>query len=151
MKISRIRDSDIPAIIGMIDSEFPYKGMTEKEMKKRVRGGKVFVFKTMIGNKIAGFVDFELQKKGNAMVHGISVLSEYRRKAIGEKLMQHVIKFLKGRGIKEILLLVKVSNFPAKKLYKKVGFRFNRYFDRKIDNSIVEEMQMVLDGSAENQ
>ncbi len=151
MKISKVKDSDIPAIIGMIDSEFPYKGLTEKEMKKRLEGGKVFVFKTMIGNKIAGFVDFELQKKGNALVNGISVLSEYRRKAIGEKLMQYAIKFMKRKGVKEILLLVKVGNFPAKKLYKKVGFRFNRYFNKKIDNSIVEEMRFLLDGSAENQ
>ena len=96
-------------------------------------------------------MDFELRKKGKAIVNGISVLSEHRRKAIGEKLMQYAVKFLRKKKVKEILLLVKVGNFPAKKLYKKVGFRFNRYFDKKIDNSIVEEMQLLLDGNAESQ
>src|SRR3989344_2412545 len=151
MKITPAKQGDIPAIIGMIDSEFPYKGMTEKEMKKRLKGGKVFVFKTMAGKEVAGFVDVELQKKGKALVNGISVLSEYRRKMIGEKLMHYAVKFLKKNGVKEVLLLVKVGNFPAKKLYKKVGFRFNRYFDKKIDNSIVEEMQLLLDGTTGNQ
>ena len=85
MKIAPAKKKDIPAIIGMIDSEFPYKGMTEKEMIDRIKGRKVFVFKTMVGKKVAGFIDIELQKKGKAMVNGISVLSEYRRKLIGEK------------------------------------------------------------------
>ena len=114
MKITPAKKQDLHAIIGMIDSEFPYKGMTK------------------------------------AIVNGISVLSEYRRKAMGEKLMQYAIKFLRKKKVKEILLLVKVGNFPAKKLYRKVGFRFNRYFDKKIDNSIVEEMQFLID-DPENQ
>ena len=49
MKITPEKKQDLHAIIGMIDSEFPYKGMTEKEMEKRLRDGKVFVFKTKVG------------------------------------------------------------------------------------------------------
>jgi len=144
MKISAAKVSDIPEIIGMIDSEFPYKGMTEKEMEERLNGSRVFVFRTKVGREVAGFVDVELKAGGKAFVNGISVLADYRRNAIGEKLMQYAIKFLKKKGVKEIQLLVKVGNFPAKKLYKKVGFRFNKYFHKKIDNSIVEEMQLTI-------
>jgi|SRR3989344_4087883 len=151
MNIKNISVKDIQSVIGMITDEFPYKGMSAEEMEKRIKGGKVFVFKTISGKKMTGFVDVEITQNGKAIINGISVLPEYRRKAIGEKLMNHAIGFARKKGAKDVRLLVKVGNFPAKRLYKKVGFSFNRYFDRKIDNSIVEEMQILLNGNSDNQ
>jgi len=61
-------------------------------------------------------------KKGHIV--SLAVLEGYRRRGIGTKLMQEAISALKNSyGAREVYLEVRVSNEPAIRLYKKLGFR----------------------------
>ncbi len=53
---------------------------------------------------------------------GAQVHSEFRRKGIGQQLLEQVISDSKRFGYKELRLEVYRSNFAAIKLYEKLGF-----------------------------
>lgn len=53
----------------------------------------------------------------------IAVHQEHRRKGIGKYLLEDAFDFFKGRGAKNGILEVRVSNESAIKLYKKIGFK----------------------------
>ena len=57
-----------------------------------------------------------------AHVNNVSVLSGYRRRGIGEALMQALVSAARERGCTVIFLDVRCSNAPAVSLYKKLGF-----------------------------
>ncbi len=72
-----------------------------------------------------GYSFFERGKpvrKGHVI--SIGVLPEHRRKGVGYSLMLEAIKRMKMLyGVDEIYLEVRVSNYPAISLYRKLGFR----------------------------
>ncbi len=69
-----------------------------------------------------GFSNFGLSviKKGHIV--SIAVMEEHRRKGLGRALMEEAMKAMKMRRCSETFLEVRVSNFPAIDLYKKLGF-----------------------------
>ncbi|GHU11498.1 hypothetical protein FACS189449_03070 [Alphaproteobacteria bacterium] len=59
----------------------------------------------------------------------ICVLPEYRRRGIGETLLEESKKYAQANGIEKIFLEVAVDNFSAIKLYESAGFQ--KIFERK--------------------
>jgi ribosomal-protein-alanine N-acetyltransferase len=73
-----------------------------------------------IENNLLGFASGNV-KKGHVI--SIAVLPEHQHQGIGEALMQEALKNMKELyKAKECYLEVRVSNFPAITLYKKLGF-----------------------------
>ncbi len=79
-----------------------------------------------------GFSDFsfmKIVKKGHIV--SIAVLPEHRRKGIGTELMVKCMENMKKfYGVQEYYLEVRVTNVPAIKLYKKLGFKVVRVLSR---------------------
>ncbi|MEM3616278.1 MAG: GNAT family N-acetyltransferase, partial [Candidatus Methanomethylicia archaeon] len=84
-----------------------------------------------IYGKIAGYImcrveyglssfKFALTKKGHVI--SIAVLPEYRRRGIGYSLMVKGMEALKNYGATEVYLEVRVSNYPAIRLYEKLNY-----------------------------
>ncbi|MCD6236281.1 MAG: ribosomal protein S18-alanine N-acetyltransferase [Thaumarchaeota archaeon] len=71
-----------------------------------------------------GFSKFDrLSFKKLGHVISIAVLPEYRRRGMGESLLESALKAMKGHyGCEEAYLEVRVSNIPALTLYRKLGF-----------------------------
>jgi ribosomal-protein-alanine N-acetyltransferase len=73
-----------------------------------------------------------------AHVTNVAVLSEYRGKKLGEKLMSALMEHAKNRGALRMTLEVRASNLVAQGLYEKLGFssqgrRRNYYTDTQED------------------
>ncbi|MGB9857771.1 MAG: ribosomal protein S18-alanine N-acetyltransferase [Dictyoglomaceae bacterium] len=73
-------------------------------------------------NKIVGYIGF-WQIFQEAQITAIAVHPDFRRKGIGEALLDYVINLCKKNSIKEIVLEVRVSNTIAQNLYFKKGFK----------------------------
>lgn len=58
-----------------------------------------------------------------AHITNIAVLPEYRGKKLGEALLKKVLDMAKEKGAETATLEVRVSNTPARSLYKKMGFQ----------------------------
>jgi len=67
---------------------------------------------------------FGIAKKGHVI--SIAVLPEHQHKGIGKALMQKALQSMRNHKARECYLEVRVSNTPAVKLYKKLGFKITR-------------------------
>ncbi|HIE18781.1 TPA: ribosomal-protein-alanine N-acetyltransferase [Candidatus Bathyarchaeota archaeon] len=72
-----------------------------------------------------GFTPFSLSKKGHII--SIAVLPEHQRKGLGRALIEKALETMtKFYNAKSCYLEVRISNEPAIRLYKKVGFEVQR-------------------------
>lgn len=76
-----------------------------------------------IGGKVVGYIAIMDIDRENSKIVSLAVKKEFRRRGIGTKLLSTAIERCKERNKKKILLEVRVSNYIAQKLYKKMGFR----------------------------
>ncbi|MEM3556486.1 MAG: ribosomal protein S18-alanine N-acetyltransferase [Conexivisphaerales archaeon] len=67
---------------------------------------------------------FNFVKKGHVV--SIAVMEDHRNKGLGTALLKESMNKMKEKGCSEIYLEVRVSNEPALKLYKKLGFSIIR-------------------------
>ena len=56
-------------------------------------------------------------------ISNIAVSPGYRRRGIGQKMMEKMLKLAQEKDSRRITLGVRISNLPAISLYKKFGFR----------------------------
>ncbi|WP_127018125.1 ribosomal protein S18-alanine N-acetyltransferase [Anoxybacter fermentans] len=56
-------------------------------------------------------------------ITNIAVKPSHRRRGIAKKLINFLITQAKERGVTAVTLEVRVSNYPAQKLYRKLGFK----------------------------
>jgi [ribosomal protein S18]-alanine N-acetyltransferase len=74
-----------------------------------------------VNDKIVGYVLFWLLPDA-VDIHNIAVHIEFRRKRIGQSLLQRVLEQARNRDSSRVTLEVRVSNIAAQKLYESVGF-----------------------------
>jgi ribosomal-protein-alanine N-acetyltransferase len=74
-----------------------------------------------VNDKIVGYVLFWLLPDA-VDIHNIAVHTEFRRKRIGQSLLQQVLEQARNRDSSRVTLEVRVSNIAAQKLYESVGF-----------------------------
>lgn len=55
-------------------------------------------------------------------VHDIAVLPAYRKKGVGQQLLERLIEIARARGYCKITLEVRHDNHAAQQLYRKLGF-----------------------------
>lgn len=75
-----------------------------------------------IGGKVVGYIAVMDIDRETSKIVSLAVKKEFRKRGIGTKLLSTAIKRCKERGKKKILLEVRVSNYIAQRLYKKMGF-----------------------------
>ncbi len=144
MKITKAGEGDLAKITQLIQKEFPYVERNDGEAVNALRTGTISIFKAVEKGKILGFVEVVFLEQGIARINGLTVLESKRGKGIGKKLFDFAIEFLKKRKIERIVLFVKQSNTAAKELYSRAGFLFTGLVNRKIDNALIEEMELGL-------
>lgn len=97
--------------------------------------GRYFVAE--VDNKIVGYIGSWFL---GDLIHitTVAVDPQYRRKGIGEMLLNFIIEMGKKEKVKKVVLEVRVSNIIAQKLYEKLGFKIEKikkeyYPDNKED------------------
>lgn len=73
------------------------------------------------GETVVGYVGSQ-SVLGETDMMNIAVHPDHRRQGIAEKLVCELVSELKKRGNHSLMLEVRVSNDPAKELYRKLGF-----------------------------
>ncbi|MFQ5670417.1 MAG: ribosomal protein S18-alanine N-acetyltransferase [Acidobacteriota bacterium] len=85
-------------------------------------------------------------------INNIAVCPARQRRGIGQALLLFALDFGAREGCERALLEVRPSNFPAKKLYRKLGFhrvgRRPRYYTDNGEDALL--MQCQLEGRAGN-
>ncbi len=112
MKIRRCREEDLEEVykIETLSFKFAYPRLLFYDYLKKL----FFVLED--NGKIIGYVMADEERN---LIVSIAVHPEYRRKGYGKMLMEHVLKFMRGK----VILQVRKSNEAAINFYKKLGFR----------------------------
>ena len=74
------------------------------------------------GGEMAGFVFVLVNQDGSAHLTTIGVAPEHRRRQLASRLLTHVEDALRHRGVRTIVLEVRVSNTTAQNLYREAGY-----------------------------
>lgn len=106
-------------------------------------------YNEIISNRFATYILAELAEEvigycgvwviiDEAHITNVALLPEYRGRKIGESLMRTGMSYARMRGARKMSLEVRVSNEPAQKMYRKLGFkpggiRKNYYSDNHED------------------
>jgi ribosomal protein S18 acetylase RimI-like enzyme len=66
------------------------------------------------------------------ILNDLYVLPEHRKKGIAEKLIKHVMQYSKETGRKKVVLATAHNNFKAQKIYEKIGFTKDNFYNYEI-------------------
>ncbi len=72
---------------------------------------------------VAGFVTYYVSSPFIGTILFLEVGKDFRSKGYGEKLVRHAIDELFLKGVSVVKLLTRTTNFPAQRLYNRVGFQ----------------------------
>jgi ribosomal-protein-alanine acetyltransferase len=83
-------------------------------------------------------------------INNVAVRENYRRRGIGQTLLDRILETGKGAGVARVFLELRAGNDAALALYEKCGFRVTarrpRYYSEPVEDALV--MTMQLDGRA---
>ena len=144
MKIERASEEDLREITQLISKDFPYVKREPGKSKELINAGQIVIFKAVENENLLGFSEVQFLEDGIARINGLSVKESWQGKGIGAKLLDYTLKFLKEKNVERIILLVKQSNKKAKAIYESRGFEFIGLYHQKLDNEVVEEMELGL-------
>ena len=71
--------------------------------------------------EVAGYIGSQTVLDSADMMN-LAVSPNFRRQGIAERLVNGLMEALGEKGVKSLLLEVRISNEPAKQLYQKLGF-----------------------------
>lgn len=97
--------------------------------------------------KVAAFLTARLiMEEGCAELYNIAVQDTFKRKEIGKRLLEYLIKSCVVSNLNYILLDVRESNRPAIALYAKLGFRVlairKNFYNLPAENSLTMIRQL---------
>ncbi|HIQ77272.1 MAG TPA: ribosomal protein S18-alanine N-acetyltransferase [Candidatus Faecousia excrementipullorum] len=89
---------------------------------------------------VAGYVGSQTVLDSSDMMN-LAVSQDFRRQGIGEQLVNSLTEALAEKGVKTLLLEVRISNEPAKQLYQKLGFEIvgkrPRYYEKPREDALI--------------
>jgi ribosomal protein S18 acetylase RimI-like enzyme len=145
-KISKIEKEDVEDIEQFIEYFFPYTSITKETISEKIKKSNFFLIKHHQKNIITGFSELEVfEDKKEARLNAVFVEEAWRGQKIATKLIKKSIHEAKRRKhLHRLFLLVKESNTPAKNLYRKCGFEFEKIHDKQIEECVVEVWSMYI-------
>ena len=113
---------DIDGVLKVEESCFAI-AWTRADFEREMNENKLAIyFVAKDGEKIVGYAGmWHVVTEGQ--ITNVAVLDEYRGQKVGSLLMEALIKTAEEREMIGITLEVKISNYPAQKLYTKYGFK----------------------------
>lgn len=90
--------------------------------------------------EVAGYVGSQTVLDSADMMN-LAVSPSFRRQGIGERLVNRLTEALGEKGVKTLLLEVRISNEPARELYQKLGFEIvgkrPRYYEKPREDALI--------------
>ncbi len=84
-------------------------------------------------DRIAAFIFASVEDDGTGHISTIGVLPEHRRRGLAKKLISYTEEILAKKGATTVKLEVRISNFEAQSLYRKLGYtavqRLHSYYN----------------------
>ena len=113
---------DIDGVLEVEESCFAIAWTREDFVREMTQNKLAVYFVAKDGERIVGYAGmWHVVTEGQ--ITNVAVMDEYRNRKVGSALMEALIKTAEEREMIGITLEVKISNYPAQKLYSKYGFK----------------------------
>jgi N-acetylglutamate synthase-like GNAT family acetyltransferase len=93
------------------------------ERLEEMRAGGALFFGLFINGRQAGVVALEQEAAGEHYLKRLAVLPEYWHGGLGRELVQHIIDYARGLGIKKLHIAMVNEQTVLKKWYQGMGFK----------------------------
>ena len=120
MRIVKMRREHIAAVAEMERQCFS-DPWSEKSVASELDNPLSLWLIAEVDGVVAGYVGSQTVLDSADMMN-LAVSPSFRRQGIGERLVNCLTEELKEKGVKTLLLEVRISNEPARELYQKLGF-----------------------------
>ena len=144
--IRRMRSADLPRVmeIELMCFTMPWSEATFRGLLRRNDADLLIAEHA---GDIAGYAAFwavlDQGELGN-----VSVAPGWRRRGIGQRLVNAVLARAADRGVREVFLEVRVSNLGAQKLYHRYGFeevgRRRNYYLEPVEDALVMRREVAV-------
>ena len=144
--------NDVPAILAIEQQAPSAAHWTREQYNKLVEGGGVVLAAEEAG-KFCGFVCARAVA-GKWEIENVVVGAEFLRRGIASELVRELIQRAQSEGASAILLEVRESNVPARRLYEKHGFceigRRRAYYRDPAEDAILYALRFTASRTAGN-
>jgi ribosomal-protein-alanine N-acetyltransferase len=131
---------DLPAILAIEQQAASAAHWPAEEYERLLKTGLVLVAER--AGKVCGFVCAKAVG-GEWEIENVVVATEFLRQGIADRLMRALIEQAEKGAASRILLEVRESNQPARRLYEKDGFhdvgRRRNYYNNPLEDAILYE------------
>jgi ribosomal-protein-alanine N-acetyltransferase len=137
--------NDVPTILAIEQQSPSAAHWTPEQYKKLVTGGVVLVAEQ--AGKHCGFICAKAIA-GEWEIENVAVAAEFLRCGIANELVRALIQRAENEAASAILLEVRESNLPARRLYEKRGFRElgrrRLYYRDPVEDAILYALRFEL-------
>jgi ribosomal-protein-alanine N-acetyltransferase len=119
--LSEASPRDAAAIATLHAASF-HRGWSDDEIERLLLDRQVVAHRAMAGRTLAGFILSRLVE-GEAEILSVAVASTRRSRGLARRLVDLHLRRLAGLGIRTVFLEVGEDNTPARRLYRRTGFR----------------------------
>ncbi len=143
-----MREEDLDGILEIERISFPTPWTREMFEQELRNGGLPYFIVAKIGGRLIGYGGFWLVAS-EAHIGNVAVHPDFRRRKIGEKLMERVLEMASSKGARRATLEVRASNLAAQSLYRKFGFEevaiCSGYYQDTKEDAVVMSLVMEVD------
>jgi len=113
--------SDAHALAGLHAASF-HRGWSDGEFEALLIDRNVVAHRAMVGRSLAGFIVSRIAAD-EAEILSVAVATSRRGKGLARRLLDLNLRRLAGLGARAVFLEVDEANEPARRLYRRTGFR----------------------------
>lgn len=139
MTIEKARREDIPAIAAL-ERAFFSAPATEEQLLCQLESGQYVMLCAREDGEVVGSADYQFVLD-EGYIGNVAVKERFRRKGVGEALVQSLLREAEERSLAFLTLEVREGNAPARALYEKCGFtavgRRQNYYEKPREDAIL--------------
>ncbi len=98
------------------------RGWSDGEFERLLLERNTIAHRAVVGSSLAGFILSRLAA-GEAEILSVAVVSARRGRGLARRLLDLHLRRLAGLGVEAVFLEVDEDNQPARRLYRRAGFR----------------------------
>jgi len=128
-----------------VSTDYGVHAHEHAQIVQRVRAGDGLQLIVEDGSRAVAFVDVEWQRWRNAaFVWNILIDRAQRRQGLGMQLMQRIVDWARGAGLRAIVCETQTNNIAACRFYQKSGFRLCGVDDHFYSNEDIAVKEVAL-------
>ena len=140
MEIIRMNESHVPSVAAIEKECFGRDAWSERSVAGELTNALALWLVAVEGETVAGYVGSQTVCNETDLMN-VAVTADFRRRGIGEKLVNALVEELKAMDSHCLTLEVRASNTPAQAMYEKLGFaeigRRPRYYQNPKEDALI--------------